>query len=152
MVLDDGKNNAKKTNNNNTSTSNNNNNNNKNTSINVNSRLADLNGWKAAEKTKSLEGYQKYISTFPSGAFISKPKQKEKIFLEETEWEIANMLGTKDAYQKYIDDYPKGMYRKEAISQRKKTLKKVGERHQGGSIFQIDASGDHGLVCIMKQT
>jgi gliding motility-associated-like protein len=77
-------------------------------------RQADVKAYKAIQISPDIASCQKYLETFPKGAFRAEVNNVLTKLQEEVDWEYAALKNTKEAYQIYINDYPAGKYAYEA--------------------------------------
>ena len=106
--------------------------------------------WNMAKSNNTIASYQGYQKAYPNGRYYSEAnKQITAIRDEDNTWEKAKSSNTIASYQSYQRTYPKGRYYEEAtkkIAIKGVTKLTIGKEYQGGIIFYIDASGQHGLI------
>lgn len=67
-----------------------------------------------AIKNDTEEWYSYYISTYPSGSYISDIKKRYEIRKEENAYQRAKSNNQMDDYESYVNKYPNGKYSAEA--------------------------------------
>jgi hypothetical protein len=123
--------------------------------------IEDNQDWETALLANTFVAYQEYVRKHPTGSHLVDARQKitdlEKVASneksrrnEDNAWNTAKTTNTKASYQKYQKAYPNGRYYSEAVKRIKAindaTKLIIGQEYQGGIIFYIDASGQHGLI------
>ncbi len=66
--------------------------------------------WGAAESSKTLDTYRRYLTRFPTG----RHHQDARAALEEAMWRECQAAGTREALAAYLKEYPSGKHVKEA--------------------------------------
>ena len=126
--------------------------------------IEDNQDWETALLSNTIAAYQEYERNHPTGRHLVEAKQKitdlekqqqvasDEIARrnEDNAWNKAKTTNTISSYQVYQRAYPKGRYYSEAVKQIKAikdaTKLTIRQEYQGGIIFYIDASGQHGLI------
>ena len=86
--------------------------------------------WQEALKLNTMEGYQKFINTYPESEFVEIAKEKisKLIIKENQDWQNALKTNTIEGYQEFIKKYPKSEYKaiaKQKIEELKKRQEEI---------------------------
>jgi formylglycine-generating enzyme required for sulfatase activity len=79
-------------------------------------KAADLNAWKRAQRTNTIEGYDQYLGSQTNGSFRRQAEEAIRVLADSIDWEIAQAQDTKEAYQLYLRQHPSGQYVEQANS------------------------------------
>ena len=87
------------------------------------SGCAEKNDWKKAQQTNTVESYQSFLKSYPSGKYVTKAKSA----IENFEWEKANQSKLLGDYLNYLKKYPNGQFVAQAKAEADKQMVRKGK-------------------------
>lgn len=107
----------------------------------------EYNAWQMAKSDRSPSSIQSYLKLYPSGKFTNDANALLNAIQDSLDWQTAVSVNTKASYEDYLKNNPNGK-QKSIASEKITELKnlKIGQQYQGGIIFYIDSTGEHGLI------
>jgi outer membrane protein assembly factor BamD (BamD/ComL family) len=79
-------------------------------------RATELAKWEEAERLKTIEAYDGYLTSYPNGDYASIARLRlgsmgvTRSPVEETDWQEISGRGTRADYERYLSKYPEGKY------------------------------------------
>jgi cell division septation protein DedD len=70
--------------------------------------------WEKARGANSIDSYETFLKTYPSGEFTAQAQARVKELYEERDWQKARDADTPDSYQAFLKLYPEGKWAEEA--------------------------------------
>lgn len=70
--------------------------------------------WEKARTANSIDSYETFLKTYPSGEFTAQAQARVKELYEERDWQKARDADTPDSYQAFLKQYPEGKWAEEA--------------------------------------
>ena len=70
--------------------------------------------WEAARRTDTVQGYERFLASFPDGEFASQAQARVRELQEGDDWQKAMRADTAEAYQEFVARHPQGRMTDEA--------------------------------------